>query len=328
MKRSDNEQTKQALHGIWQKLASLPVLLLVMAGVVLVIAGLYMRLVFGEFVPTPPAGGQEWGTFGDAFGGLNAIYSGLAFAGVIVSLIYQRRELSHQIEELQKTSNALEEQRKEMQRQRLLQHTPLITIDDVRLSFNLVRYMKDDDPVFPIDIEITLQNASAATAINIEIDAEVRMKGQIISKKNLPIHVWGANKVDKTIFLFGIRPGSFRSLVSNLQNGATLLLGVRFQNHDFVEWHVAGNEFVFDFPLVPDGLDQLGLGPTLESHLAAIATAYEKGDQSYISNYCNEIKREGESPYREPFKTTIQSRRFPRHLSISGPSFKRVSGME
>ncbi|BBM87103.1 pentapeptide repeat-containing protein [Candidatus Uabimicrobium amorphum] len=41
--------------------------------------------------------------FGDAFGAVNALFSGLAFAGVLVALFYQRNELALQREELKLT---------------------------------------------------------------------------------------------------------------------------------------------------------------------------------------------------------------------------------
>lgn len=40
------------------------------------------------------------GTFGDMFGAVNALFSGLAFAGLIITLIQQKEELSLQREEL------------------------------------------------------------------------------------------------------------------------------------------------------------------------------------------------------------------------------------
>lgn len=44
---------------------------------------------------------EERGLFGDSFGALNTLFTGFAFAGVIISLIYQRNELKLQREELQ-----------------------------------------------------------------------------------------------------------------------------------------------------------------------------------------------------------------------------------
>lgn len=43
------------------------------------------------------------GTFGDTFGALNALFSGLAFAGVIVTILIQRSELQLQRTEMQET---------------------------------------------------------------------------------------------------------------------------------------------------------------------------------------------------------------------------------
>ena len=47
------------------------------------------------------------GEFGDSFGAVNALFSGLALAGVIVTLLMQRRELSLQREELTLTRKEL-----------------------------------------------------------------------------------------------------------------------------------------------------------------------------------------------------------------------------
>lgn len=43
------------------------------------------------------------GTFGDMFGAVNALFSGLAFAGIVYTILLQRRELELQREELRAT---------------------------------------------------------------------------------------------------------------------------------------------------------------------------------------------------------------------------------
>ena len=48
------------------------------------------------------------GTFGDAFGAVNALFSGLALAGVVYAIILQRNELALQREELSATRAELE----------------------------------------------------------------------------------------------------------------------------------------------------------------------------------------------------------------------------
>ena len=48
------------------------------------------------------------GAYGDAFGAINALFSGLALIGVIVAILLQKKELSLQMEELKKSVDAQE----------------------------------------------------------------------------------------------------------------------------------------------------------------------------------------------------------------------------
>ena len=59
----------------------------------------------------------ERGVFGDKFGAVNALFSGLAFAGLIMTLILQKKELSLQREELEQTREELKNQRLEFETQ-------------------------------------------------------------------------------------------------------------------------------------------------------------------------------------------------------------------
>lgn len=59
---------------------------------------------------------SDWtksGTFGDTFGALNALFSGLALAGVIVTILIQRTELKNQRVELSLQRNEMKETWKE-----------------------------------------------------------------------------------------------------------------------------------------------------------------------------------------------------------------------
>jgi hypothetical protein len=47
------------------------------------------------------------GTFGDTFGAINSLFSGLAFAGIIYTILLQRDELHLQREELKSTREEL-----------------------------------------------------------------------------------------------------------------------------------------------------------------------------------------------------------------------------
>jgi len=83
-------------------------LFLKIAGVFLLIAFLFPFCVNYFF--------SNWtksGTFGDTFGALNALFSGLALAGVIVTILIQRTELRNQRIELTLQRNEMKETRKE-----------------------------------------------------------------------------------------------------------------------------------------------------------------------------------------------------------------------
>lgn len=58
------------------------------------------------------------GLFGDKFGAINALFSGLAFAGIIFTIVLQRKELSLQRKELEDTRNVLKNQNETLELQR------------------------------------------------------------------------------------------------------------------------------------------------------------------------------------------------------------------
>jgi hypothetical protein len=64
-------------------------------------------------------GNEHRGTFGDMFGAVNALFSGLAFGGVIFAIILQRKELSLQRRELELTRDELHGQKEQMRAQNI-----------------------------------------------------------------------------------------------------------------------------------------------------------------------------------------------------------------
>lgn len=104
------------------------------AGVILGILIIYYLSVYGCIgTSTGANGGSDlsMGTFGDTFGAANALFSGLAFAGMIIALHQQkvelemqrevlnlqRKDLKLQIQELTNTNAALDGQKEEMAEQ-------------------------------------------------------------------------------------------------------------------------------------------------------------------------------------------------------------------
>lgn len=74
-------------------------------------------LIFGLIAYNLPATLEESGQSGDMFGGVTALFSGLAFAGLIFTLFvqkqelrYQRKELSHLVTEQRETKGHLKDQ--------------------------------------------------------------------------------------------------------------------------------------------------------------------------------------------------------------------------
>lgn len=54
----------------------------------------------------------RYGSFGDLFGALNCLFTGLAFASVVVTLLLQQKQISEQKEELQLQQRQIEKQAK------------------------------------------------------------------------------------------------------------------------------------------------------------------------------------------------------------------------
>ncbi|KFF17784.1 putative phage abortive infection protein [Chryseobacterium sp. JM1] len=68
-------------------------------GVAIVVLGMW----FATYFLLRGRGTEIRGTFGDMFGSVNAVYSGLAFAGIIITIYLQSHELKLQREELKET---------------------------------------------------------------------------------------------------------------------------------------------------------------------------------------------------------------------------------
>lgn len=62
---------------------------------------LLLNLLFGD------SHNEKAAWFGDSFGGVNSLFSGLAFAGIIYTILLQRKELQLQREELAETREVL-----------------------------------------------------------------------------------------------------------------------------------------------------------------------------------------------------------------------------
>ena len=83
----------------------------VMLGGVIILFLLNFSMIF--FIPND----NTRGTFGDQFGAVNALFSGLAFTGLIYTIILQRRDLEIQRHDLKLQREEIAMNRKEMEEQ-------------------------------------------------------------------------------------------------------------------------------------------------------------------------------------------------------------------
>tara|TARA_B100001146_G_C16114446_1_gene405136 strand:- start:77 stop:1009 length:933 start_codon:yes stop_codon:yes gene_type:complete len=129
---------------------------------------------------------SDWtksGTFGDTFGSINSLFSGLALAGIIYTinlqkkeLRMQRKELKYTRKELKRTANAQEFTSKLLNEQIRISNIPIIEYDS--------EFGKKDD-------YLIIKNLSDNAAFDIEIDIYV-----MVSKYDYPISEFIKDCVD------------------------------------------------------------------------------------------------------------------------------------
>ncbi len=103
--KSNNKDSVESKNDLWKTL--------LYAG----LAVLFIWLLSWVLIDLCISESNDRGSFGDKFGAVNALFSGLAFAGLIVTLLYQKEELKLQREELAQTREELKGQREEFEEQ-------------------------------------------------------------------------------------------------------------------------------------------------------------------------------------------------------------------
>ena len=94
------------------KKTKVPVTLIIIASIFILV--LYVGISIWAFHKY--GNPENAGIFGDTFGAVNALFSGLAFLGVIIAIFLQTQELEAQREELDLTRQEIKEQKEELQR--------------------------------------------------------------------------------------------------------------------------------------------------------------------------------------------------------------------
>ena len=105
-----NQENVNSAGSGWRWLAVGTTVLLVVTGAWVVVGWVLPQYYFGDDT-------VDQGARGDAFGAVSALFSGLAFAGVIVAILMQRQELELQRLELKQTRSELRGQKEALQHQ-------------------------------------------------------------------------------------------------------------------------------------------------------------------------------------------------------------------
>jgi hypothetical protein len=144
------------------------------------------------------------GQAGDSFGAVNALFSGLAFAGVIYSMNLQRKELNYQRQELQATREVYEAQLEEMRSSRELQAQPLAIPDITKLEVERPRpyYTPPEDKYSTLSrymLRVSLRNPTQHPAVSVNVRCMITMsqkKMLFSTDEYLSIVAPGAELVD------------------------------------------------------------------------------------------------------------------------------------
>jgi hypothetical protein len=91
--------------------------------IILLFAGILLLWVITPLIVPLIAPGGKYGTFGDQFGTIASLFSGLAFAGIILALLFQRKEIELQRKDLELQREELRLQREELSKSASAQKT-------------------------------------------------------------------------------------------------------------------------------------------------------------------------------------------------------------
>lgn len=238
---------------------------LLIGGVVLVVT-IYATTLIVLAWPIKEFSIANFGVLGDSFGFLSSLFSGLAFAGLIITIVMQKKELSMQREELQLQRQALESQVQELERM-----SRYSALDQVRsmLRDALSRLSESGGETTKPEQFFSAMMPGPEWKVMIESTdpKEVMESFQVYSKKNGPA---------KTFI------GSFSSIAK---------FYLRSVGNDKVDYSLEANEFIFinqswlkDVPYISEHLlptaqfaeSQLNYEPAHKMFMLAFLVASQK----------------------------------------------------
>jgi hypothetical protein len=156
----------------------------------LAFSAIILCILFGTVVSLSIKEPQDRGLFGDMFGAVNALFSGLAFAGVLYTIMLQRRELEMQREELRLS-------RRELSAQNQMVAAQLATMQQ-SFAFELTKAKKAAEPFFRLTHGSSRPNMRTIGAYNLggrisDVSCRVIEPAEGISVSLEPPDVWNTN---------------------------------------------------------------------------------------------------------------------------------------
>jgi hypothetical protein len=182
MVNEDEENERQSVRKQIDHVTLAPILIVGICIIVLLAAcGIIPYFLFNNW--------EERASFGDMFGGANALFSGLALAGVVYAILLQRRELQLQRKELEMTRDELRrtaEAQETNARLTALNFFPAITLEIQKERVSATRgvyealflYVKNigNTPAYDIDVRIVgiynRENRYSFSGNTINLDGE------------------------------------------------------------------------------------------------------------------------------------------------------------
>lgn len=113
--------------------------------------------------------GEDAAQFGDMFGATNALFSGLAFVGVIYAIVLQRKELKLQRSELRQTREEFKTQNDTLAKQRF-ENTFFQMIDLHHKIIDKLQFYPDQGRVVPLKIHVNIRPYNGREVFDISRD--------------------------------------------------------------------------------------------------------------------------------------------------------------
>lgn len=106
------------------------------------------------------------GQFGDEFGAMNAIFSGMAFFGLIIAIIYQSKDLRAQTSALQLQQETLKQQIQEFQEQKAEMARSAAAQEEYNTLTKLTLWLEVEKMSHDVGVQIMASGNSSVTRNN------------------------------------------------------------------------------------------------------------------------------------------------------------------